>query len=68
MWDPTQLGDTLSQEYSGLQIYNSVNLSGKRERPTYASEPQYLLIRKELEEPEKFGRYSFLTSNRLKKK
>lgn len=54
-WDPRIEEDTLSQEFSGMQIWNSVNLSGKRERPNYISEPQYLLIRKELDDPEQLG-------------
>lgn len=56
IWDPRNLEDTLSQEISGLQIWNSVNLSSKRERPNYISEPAYLLIRKELDDPEKLAK------------
>lgn len=55
IWDPRIQEDTLSQEFSGMQIWNSVNLSGKRERPNYITEPQYLLIRKELDDPEQLG-------------
>jgi len=39
----------LSEEYSGMQIWNSVNLSGKRERPLYVDEPQYVIVRRENE-------------------
>lgn len=41
--------EPLSAQFSGLQVWKSVNLSGRKEQPFYVDEPEYVVLRSKLD-------------------
>lgn len=42
----------VAEEFSGIRVWNSLNLSGRRELPLYVEEPPYVIIPREVEVPQ----------------